>query len=89
MRPEHIKAVYFIGAGGIGMSAIARYFMKKELLVAGYDKTPSQLTRQLEREGMQMHYEDDTDRIPQECKEKESCLVVRSEEHTSELQSPS
>lgn len=76
MRPEHIKAVYFIGAGGIGMSAIARYFMKKELLVAGYDKTPSQLTRQLEREGMQIHYEDDTDRIPQECKEKESCLVV-------------
>ncbi|NPD92578.1 UDP-N-acetylmuramate--L-alanine ligase [Xylanibacter muris] len=76
MELEHIKAVYFIGAGGIGMSAIARYFMNKKLLVAGYDKTPSQLTLQLEREGMLIHYEEDIDKIPQECKEKDSCLVV-------------
>ena len=41
MKPKNIKAVYFIGAGGIGMSAIARYFIKKGLVVAGYDKTPS------------------------------------------------
>ena len=45
MNIEDIKAVYFVGAGGIGMSAIARYFLKKGLVVAGYDKTPSDLTR--------------------------------------------
>ena len=45
-----IKAVYFIGAGGIGMSAIARYFINRGLVVAGYDKTPSELTRRLEKE---------------------------------------
>ena len=52
MNIKDIKSVYFVGAGGIGMSAIARYFIKKGLVVAGYDKTPSTLTRQLEREGM-------------------------------------
>ena len=45
---QDFKAVYFIGAGGIGMSAIARYFLKKGLVVAGYDKTPSDLTRHLD-----------------------------------------
>ena len=40
MNTEDIKAVYFVGAGGIGMSAIARYFLKKGHVVAGYDKTP-------------------------------------------------
>ena len=54
MNIKDIKAVYFVGAGGIGMSAIARYFLKKGLVVAGYDKTPSDLTRQLEKEGMEM-----------------------------------
>ena len=58
MKPKDIKAVYFIGAGGIGMSAIARYFIKKGLVVAGYDKTPSELTQQLEKEGMLLHYEE-------------------------------
>ena len=51
---KDIKAVYFIGAGGIGMSAIARYFISRGLVVAGYDKTPSDLTRQLEKEGYTM-----------------------------------
>ena len=46
-----MKAVYFIGAGGIGMSAIARYFIRQGMVVAGYDKTPSKLTGQLEKEG--------------------------------------
>lgn len=55
MNIKDIKSVYFVGAGGIGMSAIARYFIKKGLVVAGYDKTPSTLTRQLEREGMLIH----------------------------------
>lgn len=49
MELKDIKSVYFVGAGGIGMSAIARYFLHKGLVVAGYDKTPSELTHQLER----------------------------------------
>ena len=76
MELKDIKAVYFVGAGGIGMSAIARYFIKKGLVVAGYDKTPSDLTRQLEKEGMILHYEEDVDKIPHACKKKESCLVI-------------
>ena len=71
-----IKAVYFIGAGGIGMSAIARYFIKRGLVVAGYDKTPSDLTRQLEREGMIIHYEENVSEIPHACRQPQSCLVV-------------
>ena len=71
-----IQAVYFVGAGGIGMSAIARYFLKKGLVVGGYDKTPSDLTRQLEKEGMLIHYEEDLEMIPHICKQKDSCLVV-------------
>ena len=76
MELKDIKAVYFIGAGGIGMSAIARYFLHKGAVVAGYDKTPSALTAQLEREGMLIHYEENIDEIPQACKAKGSCLVV-------------
>ena len=68
MELKDIKAVYFIGAGGIGMSAIARYFMKRGLVVAGYDKTPSNLTHQLEKEGMVIHYEEDVAEIPHACK---------------------
>lgn len=56
MELKDIKAVYFVGAGGIGMSAIARYFIHKGLVVAGYDKTPSKLTEQLEKEGILIHY---------------------------------
>ena len=76
MEPKNIKAVYFVGAGGIGMSAIARYYMKRGLVVAGYDKTPSELTRQLEREGMLIHYEENVDEIPHACKQPASCLVI-------------
>ena len=76
MELKDIKAVYFVGAGGIGMSAIARYFIKKGLVVAGYDKTPSDLTKRLETEGMLIHYEEKVDEIPHECKKKESCLVI-------------
>lgn len=71
-----INAVYFIGAGGIGMSAIARYFMLRGLVVAGYDKTPSSLTLQLEKEGMLLHYEEDITAIPQACLSPSRCLVV-------------
>ena len=76
METKQTKAVYFIGAGGIGMSAIARYFMHCGMVVAGYDKTPSELTRRLEKEGMLIHYEESVDEIPHACKKPESCLVV-------------
>ncbi len=76
MELKDIKSVYFIGAGGIGMSAIARYFLEKGLVVAGYDKTATPLTRQLEKEGMSIHYEENIDLIPDGCKDKTSCLVV-------------
>ena len=70
------KAVYFIGAGGIGMSAIARYFISRGLVVAGYDRTPSELTRRLEKEGMLLHYEESVADIPHACKDPQHCLVV-------------
>ena len=76
MNIKNIQAVYFVGAGGIGMSAIARYFIKKGLIVGGYDKTPSTLTKQLEKEGMLIHYEENVDEIPHACKKPESCLVI-------------
>lgn len=76
MELKDIKAVYFVGAGGIGMSAIARYFIHCGLVVAGYDRTPSELTRQLEKEGMVIHYEENVNEIPQACRDRESCLVV-------------
>ena len=76
MNINNIKSVYFVGAGGIGMSAIARYFLKKGLIVGGYDKTPSDLTRQLEKEGMLIHYEEDINQIPQACKNQQECLVI-------------
>ena len=76
MELKNIKAVYFVGAGGIGMSAVARYFRQKGLVVAGYDKTPSDLTRHLEQEGIQLHYEENTDLIPEACKDPAATLVV-------------
>lgn len=76
MELDTIKAVYFVGAGGIGMSAIARYFLKKGLVVGGYDKTPSDLTRQLEKEGMHIHYEENVHQIPAACQQKDTCLVI-------------
>ena len=76
MDIKDIKAVYFVGAGGIGMSAIARYFLHRGLVVAGYDRTPSALTRELEKEGMAIHYEERVDLIPLPCREPSSCLVI-------------
>jgi len=54
-----VQKAYFIGIGGIGMSAIARYLHSKGILVFGYDKTATVLTRKLEDEGMKIHYDDD------------------------------
>lgn len=76
MNPKDIRAVYFIGAGGIGMSAIARYFISRGLVVGGYDKTCTELTRRLEKEGVLMHYEENVDEIPHTCKNPQHCLVV-------------
>lgn len=56
--------IYFLGIGGIGMSALARYFYQKDCMVSGYDKTPSPLTKQLEKEGIAVHYEDNPNLIP-------------------------
>lgn len=67
------RNIYFIGIGGIGMSAIARYYNAKGFRVSGYDKTPSPLTHALENEGIEVHYTDDTSYVP---KEVEDTLVV-------------
>jgi len=67
------RNIYFIGIGGIGMSAIARYYKAKGYAVGGYDKTPSDLTHALEAEGIDVHYDDNIDYIP---KDVEHTLVV-------------
>lgn len=76
MNLNDIKAVYFVGIGGIGMSAIARYFLHIGVVVGGYDKTPSALTEKLVEEGASIHYEENTNLIPDECKDAASCLVI-------------
>ena len=65
--------IYFIGIGGIGMSAIARFCKFKGCRVSGYDRTPSDLTRQLEAEGIPVHYNDDSAMLPED---RENTLVV-------------
>ncbi len=65
--------IYFIGIGGIGMSAIAKYYNTKGYKVSGYDRTPSDLTRELESEGIEIHYTDDIEKIPAD---KENTLVI-------------
>ncbi len=73
---DDIKSVYFVGAGGIGMSAIARYFLHKGKIVAGYDKTPTPLTARLEEEGMSIHFDDNVEKIPAACRQPDSTLVI-------------
>ncbi|MCR4834909.1 MAG: UDP-N-acetylmuramate--L-alanine ligase [Bacteroidaceae bacterium] len=73
---QNLKSIYFIGAGGIGMSALVRYFLTKGYHVGGYDRTPSELTEKLISEGAQIHYEENVASIPACFKEKESTLVV-------------
>ncbi|WP_276500419.1 UDP-N-acetylmuramate--L-alanine ligase [Terrimonas pollutisoli] len=68
---DEIREVYFIGIGGIGMSAIARFFHSKGVKVSGYDKTPTRLTKELEASGIAIHYEENIEKIP-----KEAQLVV-------------
>lgn len=76
MNIDAIRSVYFIGAGGIGMSALVRYFISLGKDVAGYDRTSSELTERLNAEGAAIHYEDNTELIPASCRDKEHTLVV-------------
>ena len=76
MDVNTLKSVYFIGAGGIGMSALVRYFLSKGKKVGGYDRTPSELTMKLIEEGADIHYEEAPEKIPAEFKDPESTLVV-------------
>ena len=73
---DHISHIYFIGIGGIGMSALARYFHAAGKKVAGYDKTPSQITKSLEELGIVISYQDAAEAIPTEFKTSEKTLVV-------------
>ena len=76
MDVNTLNSVYFIGAGGIGMSALVRYFLSKGKKVGGYDRTPSELTMKLIEEGADIHYEEAPEKIPGEFKNPESTLVV-------------
>ena len=76
MDANQLKAVYFIGAGGIGMSALVRYFLSKGKKVGGYDRTPSELTEKLIEEGAQIHYEESVELISQDFLNAEETLVV-------------
>ncbi len=76
MEFKDIKQVYFLGAGGIGMSALVRYFLSEGKFVAGYDRTPSPLTEKLIEEGAELHFEENIDLVPQRCKNPEGTLVV-------------
>ncbi len=86
MNLKNIHNVYFVGIGGIGMSAIARYFTANGKNVAGYDKTPSQITEDLKVLGVEIHFEDAVKSIPISFLNKEKTLVVYtpaiSKDHT-------
>ncbi|MBR5821365.1 MAG: UDP-N-acetylmuramate--L-alanine ligase [Alistipes sp.] len=73
---RNYENIYFLGIGGIGMSALARYFLHEGYRVAGYDLTATPLTRALESEGALVHYEDDVDLIPETMRSVENTLVV-------------
>ncbi len=76
MKLNEVHKVYFLGAGGIGMSAIARYFLSQGKKVAGYDRTSTPLTDQLIREGIDIHFADDISKIPGIYRDKNDTLIV-------------
>ncbi|MCC7332991.1 MAG: UDP-N-acetylmuramate--L-alanine ligase [Flavobacteriales bacterium] len=76
MNLKNVNSVYFLGIGGIGMSALARYFISLGCKVAGYDKTKTSLTQALEQEGVQVHYDENTEAIPTEIKNNEPNTLV-------------
>ncbi len=73
---KDFSSLYFVGAGGIGMAALERYFLAQGKRVAGYDRTPSDLTRALESEGVHIDFDDDPDLIPDYCRDPKDTLVV-------------
>ena len=76
MNLKNIHKVFFVGIGGIGMSAIARYFAANGKQVAGYDKTPTQITKSLEDLGVEIHFEDAVKNIPISFLNNEKTVVV-------------
>lgn len=76
MNINILTAVYFIGAGGIGMSALVRYFLSKGKKVGGYDRTPSELTEKLIEEGAAIHYEENVSLIPADFLDPATTLIV-------------
>lgn len=76
MNVNTLTSVYFIGAGGIGMSALVRYFLSKGKKVGGYDRTPSELTEKLIEEGAAIHYEENADLIADEFRDPHTTLVI-------------
>ena len=73
---KSIHNVYFIGSGGIGMSALARYFKETGKNIAGYDKTPTKITKNLSGLGVDIHYKDDVNLIDESFKNTNTTLVV-------------
>ena len=73
---KEYKSIYFVGAGGIGMAALERYFLAKGKKVAGYDRTPSELTSALQLEGVEISFDENPDLIPDYCRDKDTTLVV-------------
>ena len=76
MLDKEYQSLYFVGAGGIGMAALERYFLSRGLRVAGYDRTQTELTDQLTKEGVEIVYDESADLIPDYCRDKEKTLVV-------------
>ena len=76
MDVNTLKSVYFIGAGGIGMSALVRYFLSKGKKVGGYDRTPSELTEKLIEEGAQIYFEETIESIPSDFLNAQSTLII-------------
>ena len=76
MNLNQIHNVYFIGIGGIGMSALARYFKSIGKEVAGYDKTPTDITADLETLGIAIHFEDSINAIPKDFKVENTLVVI-------------
>ena len=71
------NSIYFVGAGGIGMAALERYFLSLGKKVAGYDRTATELTRNLEKEGVEIVYDEQSSLIPDYCRDKEGWLSDR------------
>ncbi|MEN8857890.1 MAG: UDP-N-acetylmuramate--L-alanine ligase [Flavobacteriaceae bacterium] len=76
MNLKEIHNVYFIGIGGIGMSALAKYFCQTGKQVGGYDKTPTKITNDLESQGIEIHFNDSLEAIPEKYKNKTTTLIV-------------